>query len=96
MPREETLRRLSEHRADLARFHVKSLQMFGSVARGEDRPDSDVDILVDFAGPPTFDDFMGLKLYLEDLLGRRVDLVTRNALRARLRDIVVREAVHVA
>lgn len=96
MPREEVLRRLAAHRADFARFHVKSLEVFGSVARGDDRPDSDVDVLVDFTGPPTFDDFMGLKLHLEDLLGRRVDLVTRNAMRPRLREAIAREAIHVA
>lgn len=96
MARGEVLDRIADHRADFGRYHVKALYVFGSVARGEDRPDSDVDVLVDFASSPTFDDFMGLKIYLEDLLGRRVDLVTRNALRPRLREAIVREAIHAA
>lgn len=57
---------------------------------------SDVDILVSFDGPATFDQFMGLKLFLEDQLGARVDLVTSKALRPEIRPIVEREAVRVA
>ena len=59
--------------------------MFGSVARNEATAQSDVDVLVDFDGPATFDAFMGLKLLLEDTLRTRVDLVTRAALKPRLR-----------
>ncbi|MBI2939097.1 MAG: metallopeptidase family protein, partial [Chloroflexi bacterium] len=55
-------------------FGVKSLALFGSVARDEAGPESDVDVLVEFDGPPTFDQYIGLKLYLEDLLGAHVDL----------------------
>ena len=58
--------------------------MFGSVARGDERPGSDVDILVEFEQTPNFDQFMDLKFFLEDILGRPVDLVTRPALEARL------------
>jgi hypothetical protein len=78
------------------RFGVRHLAVFGSVARGEDRSDSAVDVFVTFDGPANFDDFMELKFYLEDLLGRRVDLVTRPALRPELRDRIEREAIRVA
>jgi predicted nucleotidyltransferase len=78
------------------RFGVRQLAVFGSVARGEDRSDSDVDVLVCFNGPASFDRFMDLKFYLEDLLGRPVDLVTHPALRPELRDHIEREAVRVA
>ncbi|HEX2091838.1 MAG TPA: nucleotidyltransferase family protein [Longimicrobiaceae bacterium] len=96
MNREEVLETLRAHRADLERFGVRSLSIFGSVARGEAGPESDVDVLADFGGPPSFDRYMDLKLYLEDLLGTRVDLATPGGLRARLRPIVDREAIRVA
>jgi predicted nucleotidyltransferase len=95
MRRDEILRFLSEHRAELERFGVKSLAFFGSVARDEAQEDSDVDILVEFTAPPGFIRFMDLRFFLEDLLGCRVDLVTRQALKPRLRSRVEREAVHV-
>jgi len=95
MRRDEILRSLSEHRAELERFGVKSLAFFGSVARDEAQEDSDVDILVEFTAPPGFIRFMDLRFFLEDLLGCRVDLVTRKALKPRLRSRVEREAIHV-
>ena len=70
-----------------------NVRVFGSVARGDARPDSDVDLLVD-AGPVTSSWFpAGLVLDLEELLGRRVEVVTEKALRAEIRDYVLREAV---
>jgi hypothetical protein len=75
---------------------VASLGLFGSVARGEERDDSDVDILVAFKGPATFDQYMDLKLLLEDTLGRRVDLVTERGLREALRPTIERELRRVA
>jgi predicted nucleotidyltransferase len=87
---------LRAHLSDLAPFGVKSLALFGSVARDEARADSDLDVLVEFEGPATFDGYMGLKLYLEDLLGSRVDLVMKKALRSRMLPLVEREAVRVA
>ena len=96
MRREEALAILRGHLGDLTRFGVKSLALFGSVARDEARPDSDLDLLVEFEGTATFDRYMGLKLYLEDLLGSGVDLVMRKALRPRMVPSVEREAVRVA
>ncbi len=94
--REKLLQRLREHKDEIRRrFGVKSLAVFGSVARGEAGPGSDVDILVEFEGRATFDRYMGLKFFLEDLLGTRVDLVTRRALKPRMRPYVEREAVYV-
>ena len=96
MKNTEIIRLLRQHRDELRkRFGVKSLAIFGSVARGEAGPDSDVDILVEFEGRATFDRYMGLKFFLEDLLGRRVDLVTRKALKPRLRPYVEQEAIYV-
>lgn len=87
---------LARHRNRLDAFGVATLEVFGSVARGEARADSDVDVLVTFAGEPTFDRFMDLKLFLEDALGRRVDLVTRGALREALRQHIEPERQRVA
>jgi len=95
MTRDEILRRLNEHRADLERLSVKSLALFGSIVRGEEGPRSDIDLLVEFAGPATFDQYMDLKFFLEDLLGRPVDLVTHGALKPRLRPYIEKEAIHV-
>ena len=97
MGRDEVQQRLTTHRAELQRFGVKSLSLFGSVARDEAQPGSDIDVLVEFKGPVTFDDYTGLLLYLEELLGAKVDLVTpRMVRRPRLRRAIERDLVHVA
>jgi predicted nucleotidyltransferase len=96
MRRDEILKLLREHRAEVKAFGVKSLAVFGSVARDQARPDSDVDVLVEFDPPPTFQRFMDLKFYLEDLLGSRVDLGTPDTLKPRIRARVQSEALHVA
>ena len=95
--KQELLERLATHRNVLrGQFGVKELLVFGSVARDEARPDSDVDVLVTFVSTARFDQFMELKFYLEELLGARVDLVTRKALRPHMRASVEQEAVNVA
>lgn len=96
MSREDILRQLAEHRTDLNEFHVKSLALFGSAARDDVREQSDIDILVEFDGTSTFDRYMGLKIYLEDLLKRDVDLVTLKSLHPRVRPFVEREALYVS
>jgi predicted nucleotidyltransferase len=68
---------LAARKEDLTRIGIKSMAIFGSVARDEARPDRDVNILVEFQGPATFNGYMCLKFFLEELLGRPVDLVTR-------------------
>ena len=78
------------------RFGVRSLALFGSVARDEARPDSDIDFLVEFEGPATFDRHIGLLVYLEDLFGRRVDVTTVAALKPRLRPLIEQDLVRVA
>ena len=96
MRRAEVVEVIGRHIAQIARFDVRSLEIFGSVARDEAGPHSDVDFLVRFGGRTTFDQYMGLKLLLEDVLDRRVDLVTEKALRPELRPGIEREAVRVA
>lgn len=81
---------------ELQRFGVKTLAVFGSTARREATPSSDIDILVTFITPPTFDQYIETKLFLEDLLGCRVDLVPQDGLRPLVRAEVEREAIYVA
>jgi hypothetical protein len=96
MNADQIIARIRGLRTQLDALGVASLGLFGSVARGEERDDSDVDVLVAFNGPATFDQYMDLKLLLEDALGRRVDLVTERGLREALRPIIERELRHVA
>ena len=79
--RARILATLTAHRAELvSRYGVRSLALFGSAARGEAGPNSDIDLLVEFDAPPGFDRYMALKWRLEELVGRPVDLVMASAL----------------
>jgi predicted nucleotidyltransferase len=80
----------------IQKHDVTSLWVFGSHARGDFRPDSDLDLLVDFASPPGFDNFMGLKIDLEDRLGIKVDLLSRSACGPRFLKAIEPELLHVA
>ena len=88
---------LRTHREEIirvaARHGAGNLRIFGSVARGEAGPDSDIDFLVEVQGPTSSWFPAGLMLDLEELLGRRVEVVTEKALRPYLRDRVLAEAV---
>ncbi|MBK9361546.1 MAG: nucleotidyltransferase family protein [Rubrivivax sp.] len=96
MTRDELLVLLARHKPVLAeRFGVTKLVLFGSFARDTARDDSDVDLLVRFDGPPTGNQYFGVQFYLEDLLGRAVDVVSETALRERLRPYVERDAIAV-
>ena len=86
---------LHKHQADLDQFSVKSLAVFGSVARGEATESSDIDLLVEFSQPVGLFEFIRLKYYLENLIGSKVDLVTPDALHPALRDSILNEAVNV-
>jgi predicted nucleotidyltransferase len=96
MRRHDTLTLLQAHRGDLERLGIRSLRLFGSTARDEATPGSDVDLLVDFAATPTFSEFMKVRIFLEDLLGQRVDLVTETGLRPQVRPFVEKDAIRVA
>ena len=96
MDRDEALTLLRAHKSVLARrFGVVDIALFGSIARGEATPDSDMDILIRFDGPATSRRYFGVQFYLEDLTGLSVDLVTDKALRPELRPYVEREAIYV-
>ena len=96
MDKNEILALLRAHKPEImSKFGVVDLLLFGSVARGQAGESSDVDILARFAGRATSKRYFGVQFYLEDLLGRDVDLVTGKALREELRPPIEREAVHV-
>ena len=97
MERDELLGFLSSHRQELEeRFGVSSLSVFGSMARGEAGPESDVDILVDFRETPGLAEYMRLKFWLEEQLRRPVDLVMEKALKPWAKPLVRAEAIRVA
>ena len=96
MQREFVVSLLTEHKPVLEqRFGVTKLALFGSFARDTAGAESNVDVLVDFDGPASSERYFGVQFYLEDLLGRPVDLVTESALRPRLRSYVERDAIDV-
>lgn len=97
MNRDEVISFLSSHREELEkRFRVVSLALFGSTARNEAGPDSDVDLLVEFCGTPGLTEYMSLKFWLEDGLGRPVDLVMKKALKSWAKPLVEAESIRVA
>ena len=96
MDRDTVLRALSTSLPELEKLHVAGLWLFGSVVRGESTDESDVDLLVEFSGPVGLFHFVRLQLFLEEILHRRVDLVTRDALRPELRNQIQREALRAA
>jgi hypothetical protein len=93
LTREEVLAKLSAHRENIRRFGVRSLGLFGSVARGESSSARDLDFLVEF-DPISFDAYMDLKAYLENLFACPVDLVLADALKPRLREPILNETIH--
>lgn len=91
--RASILEALDVHADELHRLGAKSPALFGSLARGEGSEASDIDLLVELQ-PKTFDAYMDVELYLERLLGRKVDLVLADAVKPRLGSVILAEAVH--
>lgn len=92
--REEILGQLNQRSQEFKeKFSVRSIGLFGSLARNEADNTSDVDILVDFA-EPTFDHYMDLKFYLEGLFGREVDLVTADTVKPRIKNAINKEVIY--
>jgi uncharacterized protein len=96
MRRDRVITILKSLKPNLKSLGVHSLAIFGSVARDEAQANSDIDILVDFESPSTFDRYMDVKFYLEDQLGIKVDLVTQKALKPQVWAKVQEEAIYVA
>lgn len=75
----------------LRHYDVKRASIFGSFVRGEEREDSDIDILVEFEGEKSLLDLSGLKIDLEEALGRKVDVLTYNSLHPLLKERILKE-----
>ncbi len=87
---------LQTHKGELRKkYGVKRIGVFGSYSRGEQRKNSDVDILVEFEKPIGLIDFIRLQEYLESLLGVKVDLVTKGALKKRIKERILQEVKYV-
>jgi predicted nucleotidyltransferase len=97
MLRIETIKEIIEkHRQEISeKYHVSEIGVFGSYSRGDQEDDSDIDILVSFSKPIGFIKFMRLEFYLSELLGKKVDLVTRDALKPHIGKIILRETQYV-
>ncbi len=88
------LLRKNEHEIK-KRFGIRKIGIFGSFARGEEKDGSDIDVLVEFQDNyKTFDNYMDLKFFLEDLFRRKIDLVTIDALRPQLKDGILQEVIY--
>ncbi len=89
--------KIQEHRQAIMnlaqKYGAKNIRIFGSVARGEAREDSDIDVLVDLEAGRSLLDMGGFLMDLQDLLGCRVDVVTAKGLRERIRNRVLKESV---
>ena len=94
--RSKALDSLAELKGELHRFGVSNLWLFGSRARDEGNNESDWDVLVEFDTTPSFGSFMGLKCFLEDRLGGRVDLLSRAACKPRFLEAIKNDLRHVA
>ena len=95
MQRDKVLSILNAHQAELKNLGVRSLEIFGSVARDDARPDSDIDFLVEFSIEASLFDLFRVRHYLEDLLKCDVDLGTLDALREHLREPILKDVIRV-
>ncbi len=92
---EEAKKILSSHKKELEKnYYVKSIGIFGSVVRGEQKKTSDIDVLVEFKKPIGFFKFLELEERLSNMLGAKVDLVSKKALKPRIGQHIMREVVH--
>jgi predicted nucleotidyltransferase len=96
MRRAEVLQIIASHEVELRAMGVRTLSVFGSVARDQAGPGSDVDFVVEFQTPVSFFELFDLQDRLEAILGCKVDLVTRGGLRPELRDGILAESVRAA
>jgi predicted nucleotidyltransferase len=90
---QEILKIIGENRETIRGFGVRSLGLFGSAVRGEATDTSDLDFVVEFE-KKTFDGYMGLKKFLEESFGCKVDLVLKDAIKPRLREPILKETIY--
>jgi len=94
---EEILRKIEENRDKIKRFGVKRIGLFGSYVRGEQKAESDIDMVVEFEkGMKTFDNYMDLKFFLEELFRCRVDLVIVETIKPDLKPYILESVKYAA
>ncbi len=93
--KQEIISILKERKEELEeKYKVKRIGVFGSFSRGEEKEDSDIDILVEFIEPVGFFLFIDLENYLSSLLGKKVDLVTKNALKPIIKNKIITDTIY--
>jgi len=94
---EKILKRINENQQDIKKFGIKSIGLFGSYAKDKQKKESDIDLLIEFEkGKKTFDNYMDLKFYLEDLFDCNVDLVVKEALKVDLKPYILKSVKYAA
>jgi predicted nucleotidyltransferase len=92
---DEVLQILSDRKSSLLQtYQITGLGIFGSYARGSQTADSDIDVLVDYEKAPSLFKLIELRDYLSELFGMKVDVVTRNGLKARIRERILAEVIY--
>jgi hypothetical protein len=87
----EIFRRLEENRSKIRSLGVKRMGLFGSYIKNEQKKESDIDFLVEFErGKKTFDNYMELKIFLETLFNRKVDLLTKEAMKEEIKPFILK------
>ncbi|MFC1790620.1 nucleotidyltransferase family protein [Patescibacteria group bacterium] len=95
MDKNQVIGKISAQKAFLAdKYSVKEIGVFGSVARGEQKADSDIDVLVDFKKPIGLFDYVRLENYLSGFLGAKVDLVTKTGLKPAIKDEILSQTIY--
>lgn len=89
------LKLIQSNEATIKKYGVSRVGLFGSYSTGSETPKSDIDILVEFeSGKKNFDNYMGLKFYLEDLFQKKVDLVIKESIRPKLKDKILKDVLY--
>jgi len=92
----ELILKLKSEKAGLhEKYKITKLGVFGSYARGEEKPDSDIDLLIEFEDIPGMTEFFGAEEYLEKVLNKKVDLVREGAIRPELKNKIMSEVIYI-
>jgi hypothetical protein len=94
--RQFVLSTLKQHLDQIYSFGVHSIALFGSVSSNQASKNSDLDFLVEFEEEITFDRYMDLKFFLEDLFNQKIDLVIKEDLKPQIRETIINQAIDVA
>ncbi|MFB0563615.1 MAG: nucleotidyltransferase family protein [Candidatus Lokiarchaeia archaeon] len=95
LTKERIVQKIEENKEKIKKYKVKKIGVFGSYVSGQPKEKSDIDILVEFEeGKITFDNYMGLKLFLEDMFNCKVDLVIAEDIKQRLKPYIMREVAY--